>query len=230
MLVVLSRSSLTDKYAVWLQCLYPGIDLADVSAAGNGLLVKALQQCSGIMLTGGADVHPSRYGMADEAFRCEGLDERLDQLELDLVNTALERKLPLLAICRGIQIVNIRFGGSLIVDIPSDHGKTVVHRDKEDVFHAVTVARDSDLFRYGKAGRFEVNSHHHQAIKIPGDGLVPVAWSEDGLIEAVELDRRFSHPFFTGVQWHPERMDASHPMSALVGEAFLHKAEQFNPQ
>ena len=145
----------------------------------------------------------------------------------DLVKTAIERKLPLLAICRGIQIVNIGFRGSLIVDIPSDHGKTVIHRDKEDVFHTVIVAKDSDLFRYGKAFRFVVNSSHHQAIKTPGEGLVPVAWSEDGLIEAVELDQRFSHPFFTGVQWHPERMDALHPMSGSVGEAFLQKAEQF---
>jgi len=227
MLVVLSRSSLKDNYAVWLQRLYPGIGLADAYSAGNESLDEALQQCSGILLTGGADVHPSRYGKAAEASRCKGIDEKLDQLEFDLVKTALDRKLPLLAICRGIQIVNISFRGSLIVDIPSDHGKTVIHRDKEDVFHAITVARDSDLFRYGKASRFVVNSSHHQAIKTPGDGLVPVTWSEDGLIEAVELDQWFAHPFFTGVQCHPERMDASHPMSGTVGEAFLQKAEQY---
>jgi putative glutamine amidotransferase len=227
MLVVLSRSSLKDNYSLWLQRLYPGIDLADASSTGNGSLDEALKRCSGILLTGGADVHPSRYGKAAEASRCNGIDERLDQLELDLVKTAFERKLPLLAICRGIQIVNIRFRGSLIIDIPSDHGKTVIHRDTEDVFHIVTVAKDSDLFRCGKAFRFVVNSSHHQAIKTPGEGLVPVAWSEDGLIEAVELDQRFSHPFFTGVQWHPERMDLSHPMSGPVGEAFLQKVEQF---
>jgi putative glutamine amidotransferase len=72
-----------------------------------------------------------------------------------------------------------------------------------------------------------VNSSHHQAIRIPGDGLVPVAWSEDGLIEAIELGHRNRHPFLLGIQWHPERMDASLPMSGPVGKAFLQKAEQF---
>ena len=227
MLVVLSRSSLTDNYALWLQRLYPGIELADAYSAGIGTLDEALKLCSGILLTGGADVHPSWYGQAAEASRCKGIDEKLDQLEFDLVKTALDRKLPLLAICRGIQIVNIRFRGSLIVDIPSDYGNTVIHRDKEDVYHAVTVAKDSNLFRYGMASHFVVNSSHHQAIKTPGEGLVPVSWSDDGLVEAIELDRRFAHPFFTGVQWHPERLDIAHPMSGPVGEAFLQKAQQY---
>jgi putative glutamine amidotransferase len=228
MLVVLSCSSLKDNYAIWLQHLYPGIELADASSAGKRPLAEALQHCSGILLTGGPDVHPSQYGMAAEASRCEGIDEKRDQLELDLVENALEKKIPLLAICRGIQLVNIGFRGSLIVDIPSDHGRTVIHHDKEDVFHAITVANDSELFTYGKDYHFVVNSSHHQAIKTPGEGLVPVSWSEDGLIEAIELDQRFSHPFFTGVQWHPERLDTLHPMSGPVGKAFLQKAAYYS--
>jgi putative glutamine amidotransferase len=227
MLVVLSRSSLKDNYALWLQRLYPGIVLSDAFSADKRSLDDVLQQCSGILLTGGPDVHPARYEKASEVSRCEEIDEKLDQLELDLVETALERKIPLLAICRGIQIVNTGFRGSLIVDIPSDHGRKVIHRDKEDVFHSISVAKDSDLFRYGKAYRFVVNSSHHQAIQNPGEGLVPVSWSEDGLIEAIELDQRFSHPFFTGVQWHPERMDELNPMAGNIGKAFLQKSEQY---
>jgi putative glutamine amidotransferase len=226
MLVILSRSSLPDKYALWLKRLYPGIELADAYSADRRTLDEALRQCSGILLPGGADVDPAHYGKAAEASRCEGIDGKLDRVELDLVETALEKKLPLLAICRGIQLINIFFKGTLIIDIPSDYGNKVEHRNKADVFHKITVSEDSALSGYGQSLNFIVNSSHHQSIKKPGIGLNPVAWSEDGLIEAVELDQRFSHSFFAGIQWHPERMESGHLLSESIGRAFLYNAEQ----
>ena len=226
MLVVLSRSSLKDNYALWLRRLYPDIELTDACSADKKSLDNALQQCSGILLTGGADVNPARYGKEKEVSRCDGIDDKRDQVELDLVETALKRKIPLLAICRGLQLVNTFFKGSLIIDIPTDYGNRVEHRNKTDVFHAIRVSEDSALSAYGQAIHFIVNSSHHQAIKKPGKGLIPVAWSEDGLIEAIEIDPRFTHPFFIGIQWHPERMESGHLLSESIGRAFLYSAEQ----
>jgi len=228
MLVVLSRSSSEDNYTSWLKRLHPHIELADAYSAGIRSLDNVLRQCSGILLTGGADVNPALYGMAEEAPRCEGVDEKLDQVELCLVEIALERKLPLLAICRGIQIINVFFNGSLIIDIAVDYGNIVEHRNQTDVCHTITIAKNSNLYNCGKADKTIVNSSHHQAIGVLGTDLTSVARSDDNLIEAVELKPRFSHPFFLGVQWHPERMEFRHPMSECIGRSFLRSAMQYD--
>jgi len=228
MRIVLSRSTPDDHYASWLKRLYPHIELAEAYSAGTGSLDNVLQQCSGILLTGGADVNPARYGKAEEAPRCQGVDEKRDQVELGLVEIALERKLPLLAICRGIQIINVFFNGSLIIDIAEDYGIIVEHKNQTDVCHSITLAKNSNLYHCGKTDKTIVNSSHHQAIGALGKDLTPVARSDDNLIEAVELIPRCSHPFFLGVQWHPERMEFRHPMSEGIGRSFILSAMQYD--
>jgi len=228
MVILLSKSSLKDNYSVWLKNLYPEIQLSDAYSADPESFDDRVQQCSGIVLTGGADINPALYGKVKEKPRCEGIDDKRDQLEITLVKAALDKKIPLLAICRGLQLMNICFNGSLIVDIPSDYGKLIKHRNKKDVRHEIKVAKDTNLYRLGQALNFMVNSSHHQAVKNQGDGLEPVAWAEDMIIEAMELNHRFSHPFFIGIQWHPERMEVYNPMSGSLGRAFLQKAEQYS--
>jgi putative glutamine amidotransferase len=227
MIILLSKSSLNDNYSSWLRRLNPDIHMSDAYMKSNLSLNKLILRCSGIILTGGADINPARYGQATEINRCESIDDQRDEMELKLIAAAFENRIPLLAICRGMQIINISFNGTLVVDIPSDLGKKVEHRNKADVNHRITIAKDSDLYQYGRASELIVNSSHHQAILTIGSNLIPVAWSDDGLIEAVQLNGFLSHPFFTGVQWHPERMEVSHPMSGIIGRAFLRKAEEF---
>ena len=228
MIILLSKSTLNDQYAQWLKSLGRKIQLKDAYSENNESLDEMIKHCSGIVLTGGSDINPERYGRASESDRCEKIDNIRDELEMNLIATALTHKIPLLAICRGVQIINIYFNGTLVIDIPSDYGKKVEHRNKADVYHGITIAKDSDLYRYSRYHKFKVNSSHHQAIGLLGRNLIPVAWSEDDLVEAVQLTRRLSHPFFLGVQWHPERMKLNHPMSGGIGRAFLQKAKKYS--
>ncbi len=145
-----------------------------------------------LVLSGGGDVDPARFGEPPHAKVYEVSAER-DELELGFTRRALDDGVPLLAICRGIQVLNIALGGTLHQDIPSEPGSAVDHSQKaprHQPTHRVKVMGD------------EVNSFHHQGIKRLGAGLREVAWAEDGIIEGVEMGG--AHPFVLGVQWHPE--------------------------
>ncbi len=224
MIILLSKSSLHDRYSSWLRRLNADIHLSDAYSKGTSSLQKKIRRCSGILLTGGSDMSPSMYGKPGEIKRCKGIDEKRDALEMELIETALKENIPLLGICRGIQMINVVCKGTLIVDIPADHGDKIMHFGKSDVYHEISTVRDSILYQYGKALRFTVNSSHHQALDLLGEGLIPVARSDDNLVESVQLKPGYAHPFFLGVQWHPERMEVNHPMADAIGKAFLKHA------
>lgn len=180
-----------------------------------------LKRIDGLLLTGGNDVPPQRYGKEQhQKTVCVHPDK--DTSDNILVGAALQMKKPILAICYGVQLVNVVLGGSLIQDIPSEGISFLVHKDlrNEQYTHPVTVGKNSLLSEIVEAGCIETNSVHHQAIHELGKGLVATACTSDGVIEAVELDE---YPFLLGVQWHPERMtyDPCHRalFSALVKAA-----------
>lgn len=158
----------------------------------------------GLVLTGGGDVDPTRYGEPNN-----GLADRInfdrDEFELELVRHAMERKLPTLAICRGIQVVNVALGGTLIQDIPSEIGSLTHDRIGEDAYvshQAVKIEPGCVIAEIVGDTELLVNSIHHQAIRDLGDGLIPVAWAEDGIIEAVQHEDPEWR--LIAVQWHPE--------------------------
>jgi putative glutamine amidotransferase len=163
----------------------------------------------GLLLTGGGDVQPSLYG-ADAHPTFSAAEAGRDEYELELVRRALDADLPILAICRGIQVLNVARGGTLVQDIPDqlrDGG--IDHYVKEPAFafaHDIWMVPDSLLERLMRS-RIEpgddcaVNSRHHQAVKTLGTGLISTATAPDGLIEAIEDPTR---TFCLGVQWHPE--------------------------
>jgi len=167
----------------------------------------------GLLLTGGADVDPAQFG--EEAYPKLGeVDIVRDEVELALTRAALARDLPVLGICRGIQVMAVAAGGSLWQDIPTQLPENVGHNQPEryaEEFHKVTVAGDSQLAQILRGGagtddlRIGVNSFHHQAAKGYGD-LQLVASSDDGVIEGLEAR---GARFFIGVQWHPEEMAAT---------------------
>ena len=157
-----------------------------------------------LVLSGGSDVDPGHYGEAPHDSVDDVIPER-DAFELALSRTALERDLPLLAICRGHQVLNVATGGTLIQDIPSQVQGALDHDPKKERWepaHQVRILPGTRLREILGRDRVEVNSIHHQAIKTPGQGLVVTAYAVgDELIEGVEMpDRRF----VVGVQWHPE--------------------------
>ena len=171
--------------------------------------VAALQGSGvrGLVLTGGEDVEPARYGAAPHP-KLEEPDPARDAAELALIAAARERRLPILAICRGIQILNVALGGTLYQDLASERPGPVAHAG--DVRHTVRIEPGSLLERTLGARTATVNSRHHQAIRDLAPGLRAVAWAEDGLIEAVEpadAGRKGGAPWTLAVQWHPEDLN-----------------------
>ncbi len=171
---------------------------------------RLLQMMDGLLLSGGPDVEPARYGDATIHSETYGIDRERDQFELALFDSALLQHTPVFGICRGIQVINVALGGTLIQDVTDQHpgAAAVGHRQHDRaletsaVGHAVTATQPS-LFPIFDGQGLGVNSFHHQAIRDLAPGLLPVAYSPDGLIEAVVLDG--DRDVFA-VQWHPELM------------------------
>jgi putative glutamine amidotransferase len=173
-----------------------------VLTAEHDRLPAALDGSSGLLLTGGADVDPRHYG-APDTHPTVTIDPARDEYEL-----ALARDLPIFAICRGVQLLNVAAGGTLLQDIPANPDAPVGHRRQERgvPVHEVKVASGTCLAglldrRLSADGRVQVNSRHHQAVDAIAPGFVAAATAPDGIIEAIE---RPSATFCLGVQWHPE--------------------------
>lgn len=175
-------------------------------------LQEALRVCAGVVLTGGGDVDPARYG-AEPHETIAGVSAARDELEFQVLEAAEARRLPVLAICRGLQVLNVWCGGTLIQDIPTMVDGALAHSvesPRPGPAHDVRVGPGSRLAAVIGPGLTGVNSRHHQAIATLGAGLSVAANSADGVIEAAELAGR---RFVVGVQWHPEDM-AGHFESA----------------
>jgi putative glutamine amidotransferase len=178
----------------------------------------------GLLLTGGGDVRPALYGAAAHP-TFDPAEPGRDEYEMELVRLAFEKDLPVFAICRGVQLLNVARGGTLIQDIPDEVGTSVEHRIKEPRFaiaHDVWLTTGSLLERTMRE-RLEdgescaVNSRHHQAPKDLGEGLIVSGTAPDGVIEAIEDPSR---RFCLGVQWHPENFYRTGEFRALF-EAFV---------
>ena len=177
----------------------------------------------GILLTGGGDIAPGRFGQDAHPETALVYAER-DVLELDLVTRrAVDDGVPLLAICRGLQVLNVALNGSLHQHVPEVYGTAPAHSQdapRQARTHAVTIAAASVLARVCGETTLRVNSFHHQAIKDLGDGLEPVAWAEGKLIEAVELPG--APGFLLAVPWHPEDLIDDDPAARRLFEALVH--------
>jgi putative glutamine amidotransferase len=193
---------------------------------------RILDLSCGLVLTGGEDVEPRRYGEEPNP-KLGATNPDRDRMELLTVDAAVQRGMPILAICRGMQLLNVAFGGTLYQDLPTDLEGDLLHEQEAPVgdgWHSARVDPASRLARiFGETELF-INSFHHQAIRQLGENLRAVAWAEDDVIEAVECANA---AWMFGVQWHPERGEAerhpqpgAHPDRRLV-EAFVAAAVEY---
>jgi len=222
----LSAYSESAQWAVWHApaVLLPAAYVQQVAAAGgipvllppSPGVADAVSRLDGLILTGGGDVAPSRYGEAPHP-RTTRVSEPRDAAELELLGAALDAELPVLGICRGMQLLNVARGGTLRQHLPEEAGHAPVPGSYGS--HPVRLAPGTRLASIlGEDGEAGVPTAHHQAIETLGDGLVATAWAQDGIVEAVELGTG-GGPFVVAVQWHPEVSTDPRLIAALVAEA-----------
>lgn len=180
-------------------------------------IISQVKLCSGIVMTGGQDVHPLFYN--EEPHEKLGyVNSEIDEYQIKILKIALEENKPILGICRGHQLLNVVCGGTLYQDLSEMPGITLKHFQegkRYDYSHKINIKSDSILRKlFGK--EVLVNSYHHQCIKDVGEGLRAIAKASDGAIEAVQMKGR---DYVVGIQWHPEMMAVgSDMMLVLFGE------------
>jgi putative glutamine amidotransferase len=179
----------------------------------------------GLLLPGGADIAPHRYGQTS-VHPTVTIDAERDELELALARAAVAQGLPVLGICRGIQTLNVALGGTLWQDLPSEHPSAVRHRDpapadRRRLLHPVAIRAGTLLHRILGREQLWVNSLHHQAVRDLAPGLRPCAEAPDAIVEGAEAPDR---PFVLGVQWHPEELWDADPAHAALFAAFCRAA------
>ena len=212
--------------------LMPSYTEAIAKAGGIPLLIPLgldeeslsyiMSRVDGLLLPGGGDVDPARYNGTDGA-SLVGIDQERDRTEFLLCQLVVDQAMPFLAICRGLQVLNVALGGSLIEDIASMKPDALDHdlpdnQPRYFLAHSVEMLPDSTLIRNLGSELCWVNSVHHQAIRNVAPDLKVSAWSEDGIIEAAELP---DHPFGLGVQWHPENLVNDDPAMLALFEGLV---------
>lgn len=209
------------EYAASVQAA-GGLPLLLPTLADPDCIEAYIDRLDGLLLSGGdADVDPARFG-EDPVRELRLITPDRDEMEIELFNRAWDRDLPVLAICRGIQVVNVAAGGSLIQDIPSQVADAIGHyprgMDMHLLYHTVALEPGSRLHRIFKKTELRVNSFHHQSVRTVAPGFRVSAHTSDGVIEAIEApDKRFA----VGIQWHPETLTARHPHFLDLFKAFM---------
>lgn len=193
-----------ENYVQWIRRVAPAAQILKLSSTTG--TIDELPRCDGIVLTGGGDIHPKFYGREEVLDLMENLNEARDEFEFAVVRKGLQQEIPILGVCRGMQVFNVAMGGSMIPDVQKagydDHSKGPEgHRT-----HDIVVERGTMLRSLVGADRVEINTSHHQAVDRIGRGLRVSARSKDGLIECLEWQNPDEQPFVLLVQWHPERM------------------------
>ena len=202
-----------------------GIPIIIPSLKSEETIDYFINQCDGFLFTGGKDVDPKYYGEIPSP-NIGLLEPDRDVLEFSCFNKIFNLKKPIMAICRGAQLVNVALGGTLMQDIPSEIDTNINHRQTEVgtiPSHIVNVENHSPLFELIGTDKLEVNSFHHQSIKKLGDGLKIMACAPDGVVEAVYYTKG---QYIRAYQWHPERQACIDPKNKKIFEDFINECKK----
>jgi putative glutamine amidotransferase len=207
-----------DNYPRWLTRLDPSVSVRFLVPGED--IHAAIASADGLLLPGGVDPDPALYGKPELLHFCN-VDSARDVLEFEAIRIAVEQTLPIMGICRGMQVMNIALGGTLIADLPSS-GFNSHHRLAEaDRLHDIDIQTGSAIHDLTGALHGSVNSAHHQGIDLVASRLTVSATAHDGTAEALEWREPSGKPFLLLVHWHPERLPENHPLSDRIGLAFL---------
>ena len=211
--IILSKAS--SNYVEWIED--DNTIILDAYTIKNTDSILAL--ADGIILTGGEDINPLQYNDTINLAVCGDINYQRDTLERKLFDFALKNKIPLIGVCRGMQMMNVASGGSLYGDIPTEIGTTVIHRNNGEVMHEIAIVDTCSLIFPIRTDTFMVNSWHHQGLNDLSKNLRVIARSFDGLPEAVVMEKS-AHPFMIAVQFHPERLGKENPIHQKMRDSF----------
>jgi len=217
-IIILSKAS--SNYVQWIE--EEEIIILDAYIIDN--TDSILELADGIILTGGEDINPLQYNDTVNIKVCGPINYRRDTLEIKLFEYALQNKIPLVGVCRGMQMMNVASGGTLYGDIPTEIGTNVIHRNNGEVMHEIAISCENSyytnlIFPLEK-DTFMVNSWHHQGLKYIAPNMHIIARSYDGLPEAVIIDTAI-HPFMIAVQFHPERLGSGNVIHKQMRSTFF---------
>tara|TARA_B100000287_G_C20647690_1_gene785739 strand:- start:1287 stop:2024 length:738 start_codon:yes stop_codon:yes gene_type:complete len=216
--IILSKAS--SNYVKWIES--ENIIVLDAYTIKN--TDSILKLADGIILTGGEDINPLEYNDTTNLKVCGPINYSRDTLERKLFDFALKNKIPLMGVCRGMQMMNVASGGTLYGDIPTEIGTEIIHRNNGEVMHEIVLS--SEMTYYNNLifplykDTFLVNSWHHQGLKDVAENIHIIARSYDGLPEAAIMDTSV-HPFIIAVQFHPERLGKENPIHKQMRTSFF---------
>ncbi|MES2138537.1 MAG: gamma-glutamyl-gamma-aminobutyrate hydrolase family protein [Bacteroidota bacterium] len=214
------------NYPLWIKGDDSDIEIIQLTQTNS----EDLKKCDGIVLSGGIDTHPKFYKneCITYQFAPQKYDVARDEFELSVFKFAQEKNIPVLAVCRGMQLVNIALGGDMIQDI-EESGKLDHRRHDKDGMHEITVVKDSLFYEITGIETGIINSAHHQALGKIASDLKVSAFSPDGIAEAAEWKNKADKPFLLCVQYHPERLaqqQPENPFTRDIRKFFLKAVEQ----
>ncbi|WP_336514123.1 gamma-glutamyl-gamma-aminobutyrate hydrolase family protein [Pollutibacter soli] len=225
----ITECSKYENYYRWVIAELPDMEVIKLDYKNPD--VDDIARCHGVLLSGGEDVHPSMYNKAEYINYCyvDDVSLRRDEFEWKVMTVASTKNIPVLGVCRGLQFVNVFFGGTLIPDVITwgkfNHSKLP---DGLDRHHQIKIDPTSYLFRLSNQLESSVNSNHHQSADKIGNGLVVAAVAEDGTVEAIEKKDPEQNGWIFLVQWHPERMfDQQSKMVTAVKQSFMDEAMRY---